>query len=226
MDQEAIDQDTEIEYVLTETYISGKPKESAFWWTSFFIVLLAGMSVWHWELLKQVGSSFLLADELTYSAPSHLYRLLSSTLIHADLGHLLSNLIIFIYLSYFIVGYFGVSVLFAGFGFGAFINLIVLNQAVGAGGILGASGVCYWLAGFWLISYFLIDLRKSLKQRLLRSLGVALAVFMPSSAFDPHISYLSHFLGFVLGLGSGLFFYVLFRTKIKSKEVFVALREP
>ncbi len=75
------------------------------------------------------------------------------------------------------------------------------------------------MGGVWLVLYFLLDRRKSIVQRSLRALGVGLALFMPSEAFDPHISYKSHFIGFSLGVLFGLLYYSIHRDTFRAAEV-------
>lgn len=48
-------------------------------------------------------------------------------------------------------------------------------------------------------------------------MGVALAVFMPSTAFDPQISYGAHLVGFLVGLVSGgVYYYFRRHTFLKA----------
>jgi len=80
--------------------------------------------------------------------------------------------------------------------------------------LIGASGVVFWMGGAWLALYVMIEVRRTLKQRLLRALGVGLLLFFPSEAFDPQVSYLTHAVGFAMGLVSGLLVYFINRKKI------------
>ncbi len=82
--------------------------------------------------------------------------------------------------------------------------------------MIGASGVVFWMGGAWLALYVMIEVRRTLKQRLLRALGVGLLLFFPSEAFDPQVSYLTHAVGFAMGLVSGLLVYFINRKKYRE----------
>ena len=141
------------------------------------------------------------------------WRLWTTLFAHGDGGHLISNSLLFFIFGYFLSGYFGIFVfpLLAMF-IGGFTNAIILRFYAPEISLIGVSGVVYWMGGMWLVLYLLLDLQRSLTQRILRSVGVALAVFMPSAAFDPQTSYGAHLVGFILGVASG-FIYYFFRRK-------------
>jgi rhomboid protease GluP len=148
------------------------------------------------------------------------WRAWTTLFVHADLKHLLSNSMLFFILGSFLHGYFG-WVAFPALAFlsGGAVNLLVLSGMKEEIKLIGVSGVVFWMGGFWLILYFLIDRRRSLTQRALRAAGVGLALFMPAEAFDPTISYAAHFFGFVAGVAVGLTYYMVRRAAIKDAEV-------
>ena len=93
--------------------------------------------------------------------------------------------------------------------------------------LIGASGIVFWMGGFWLVLYYFLDTRRSLAQRTFRSIGVGLLLFMPAEAFDAGVSYQTHFVGFSLGVLCGLIYYWLKRSRFRSAEVIeTVIEEP
>jgi len=148
------------------------------------------------------------------------WRAWTTLFVHADAHHLLANCVLFFILGMFVFGYFGAVVFpFLALAVGGVANLYVLSGMRNETQLIGMSGVVFWLGGFWLLLYFLIDRRRSLGARAMRAGGVALGLFMPAEAFDPSISYQTHLTGFVLGLACALIFYVFNRDKIRRAEI-------
>lgn len=148
------------------------------------------------------------------------WRAWSTLLVHENLRHVLSNSLLFFIVGIFLNGYFGLLVFpLAAFFFGGVTNLIVLQTMPETVQLIGASGIVFWMGGCWLALYFFLDRRKSLPQRALRALGVALVLFMPAEAFDPSISYKAHGVGFILGVVFGLLLYLWQSAKFHAAEV-------
>lgn len=183
---------------------------------SLFIALV---SIIEWN--NHFGLSDLLdsSRQLVYGKGEY-WRLWTATLVHSDLKHLLSNLFMFFILGWFLFGYFG-SVLFplSAFIMGGVINALILPTYNPFTTLVGASGIVFYLGGVWLALYFLIQRQYSLLQRILRTGGVALALFMPSEAFDPGVSYRTHFLGLFVGAVVGTVYYFFNQKKFKSAEI-------
>ena len=125
---------------------------------------------------------------------------------------LLSNSFFFFIFASLIYGYFG-FLLFpaAAFLFGGLINLIVLHGMPSTTQLVGASGVVFWMGGFWLMMAFFIDRRRSVLHRSLKTLGISFVLFFPSEAFNPTTSYKAHLIGFFMGILFGLGIYGLFK---------------
>jgi rhomboid protease GluP len=148
------------------------------------------------------------------------WRAWTTLFVHADAKHLLSNSLLFFILGSFVFGYFGyLAFPVLAFAAGGLTNLMVLAGMRPETQLIGASGVVFWMGGFWLVLYFLIDRRKSLTQRALRATGVGIVLFFPAEAFDPGISYMSHLLGFFSGIMFGAIFYLFNRRKIQRAEI-------
>jgi rhomboid protease GluP len=147
------------------------------------------------------------------------WRAWTTLFAHADLGHLLSNTLLFIPLTYLLTAYFGLW-FFPLFGFflGGIMNLIVLKTLPNEATLLGVSGVVYWMGAAWFTLFILIDKRKHLKARFANVLFLTLMLFVPET-YSPQISYLSHFIGFILGILSALVFYYLKKDEFARAEV-------
>lgn len=146
------------------------------------------------------------------------WRIFTATLIHADLGHLASNLYMLGILGYFVFGYFGKWMFpiwtFLGSGLVNWLSVATYPPQVR---LLGASGWVYLLGGFWLTSYLLIQRQYRFSQRLIRVLGIALMVFFPTS-FEPTTSYRAHFFGFAIGIAMALVNFSINKNKIRKFE--------
>lgn len=217
---------TEFEYKLQSTWLNRPPKKSAGLLTAWMILFLILISLFYWNnpnaLRLMPASRFEVMEQHQY------WRLWSTLFAHTDPGHLLSNSLTFFVVGYFLIGYFSAWFFpVAAIVIGGVTNWLALWTYSPEVRLIGISGVVYWMAGAWLVLYFLLDITKTRTQRALRALGVALAVFMPSSAFDPSISYITHLIGFVFGVLSGAIYYYLNREKFKAAEVYevISLQE-
>jgi len=200
-------------WVVTETWLSRKPAADAFLVSALATMFLAIGSLVYWNDIAG-ASGLMKASQSQVFERNQLWRLFTALLAHGDEKHLLSNSFLFFVLGGFINGYFG-SKLFPAlaFLFGALTNLIILKTMSPETSLLGASGIVFWLGGVWLTLYYLIDIKRSHRQRILRTLGVAIVLFFPAEAFDPSTSYRSHFLGFFFGVLAALVHYFFHRQK-------------
>jgi rhomboid protease GluP len=193
--------------VVRATWLTQKPKTHAALvaaWALFFLTFAAIIYLRDWgSLASWMGSN----GEEVFQKKEY-WRLWTSLFAHADAGHLISNSLLFFIFGYFLYGYFGLLV----FPFGAILAgglvqaLSLLTYPPGMN-LIGMSGVVYWMGGFWLFLYLNLDQQRTLTQRWLRVLGVSLALFMPSSAFDPQVSYRAHLIGFLVGALMGAAYY-------------------
>lgn len=220
------DDSTEFEYKLVSTWLNKKPKKSAgllIAWV-IFAVILACLTYWK----NPSAHGLMPASRFDVMGQQQYWRLWTTLFAHADPGHLLSNSLTLFVVGYFLIGYFSLWFFpVAALAIGGVTNWIALWTYPPEVRLIGISGVVYWMAGAWLVLYFFLDKTKTRTQRSLRALGVALAVFMPSSAFDPSISYITHLIGFVLGVLSGTIYYFLNKTKFTKAEAYeiISLQE-
>lgn len=180
---------------------------------------LAIGSLIYWQDIQ--GLSSLMPASFQKVFIEHEYwRAWSTNLAHSNEKHLLSNSFFFFIFSFFLSGYFNFLLFpLAAFFFGGVINFLVLRQMPETAVLIGASGIVYWMGAVWLSLYTLLETKLRLGQRLLRAAGVALALFFPTEAFDPQVSYQSHFLGFIFGILVGVIYYFFKRKEFLSAEV-------
>lgn len=204
---------------IVETWLSAKPKASAFNVALFSTLTLLLIHVLVWDHGIGLYEHLVASGDLVFGSQREWGRVFSAALIHADFGHLLSNGLLFFILSYYLSGYFGWA-LFPGLAlvFGGIINFTVLWNYPPEVRLLGASGVVYWMGGVWLSLYVALDRRRSLSQRLIRALGVGLLLFLPSEAFDPKVSYLAHAVGFAYGVLTGALYFVWRKAEFRRAE--------
>lgn len=146
------------------------------------------------------------------------WRLVTSIFVHGDSGHLLSNLLFLTIFSYYNFSYFGKSVFpYSAIFFGVLTNIATLAGMNEMVYLVGASGVVYYLGGFWLVIYVFVERQKSIRQRIGRSLGVGLVLLGPGT-FSPETSYMAHLWGFVFGIFFALVYFSLNKKRIRSYE--------
>ena len=214
-------------WVIKETWLSQKPNPLGAFTSAVVTFTLALVSLIYWRDFFH-AQSWMPASGKTVFENHEFWRAWTSLFIHADEKHLFSNSFLFFILGSFLIGYFGYLLFpILGLFIGGLVNLFVLSRLPADVQLIGASGVVYWMGGTWLILYFLLDTKRSLYQRSLRSVGVALLLFVPAEAFDPSISYLSHSAGFFAGLVSGGLYYLFQSKKFLSAVVKeLAVEEP
>lgn len=195
---------------LSQPHFSGAKLGALFFWG---LCVLLSTFYWHHPL----GSELLAKGALVFKE-GQWYRLLTSLFIHGDLKHLLSNSLMLLILSYYVIEYYGVR-LFMTYAlmFGVLTNALTLSQMRPEIGLLGASGVVYFLWGLWLSLYVFIQRSVTLSRRVGKVVAVTLFLLVPSS-FDPQVSYLAHGIGFSVGLGAGVGHFLIFKKKIRSFE--------
>ena len=147
------------------------------------------------------------------------WRAFTAPLLHANIEHLGSNALFFGGLAFLLNGYFGFWAFpVLSFLSGGLINLIVLPSYSPGTTIVGASGIVCFMAAFWLALYFGIERGLSIVRRLMNTAAFAMVLFIPE-VLHVDVSYLSHAVGFVLGIVAGTLYFVLNRRVIRTHEV-------
>lgn len=160
----------------------------------------------------------LFASRANIFAEGEYWRLVTSTFIHGDLSHFLANSLMLFILSVVTYSFYGAffTTTFVILS-GTIINLLTLYSHSKEISLVGASGVVYCLWGFWLILYFCLERHKTVIGRILRIGAVFLVLLVPSS-YDPQTSYRAHYIGFVVGVFIGLFYFAARFRKLYSFE--------
>lgn len=207
------------DFVIRETLLSRKPNPLASLAMAVSTLAVVGLSILAWQNWGGAEDLMSASREAVYQKHEY-WRAWTTLFVHGDAKHLLSNIFLFFILGTFLTGYFGISlVLTSAFFMGGLTNLLVLATMPLQTQLIGLSGVVFWMGGAWLILYFLIDRKRSLLQRFLRAMGVALVIFMPAETFDPSVSYKSHFVGFFLGIIAGLLYFSVEKKALRNAEV-------
>lgn len=213
------------ETVIRATWLSRRPSPGARMTVAWSLAALTlGTSVywrdpWGW------------ADEMPATRRAvfqghQIWRLWTSVLAHADLGHFAANSLLFVLLGYFLAGYFGARVFpFGAFLFAGLVNGVAISTYPEETRLLGASGMVCWMGGAWLALYLFLNRQISPWQRLIRAAGVAILLFAPSETYDPKISYRTHLIGFVVGILCGGLYFLAHRRRFRSAEVTEILSE-
>lgn len=183
---------------------------------SVTIVILGTLFFWSGALKANElmpASKYFVFEQKEY------WRLWTALFAHADLSHLFGNLFLFFPFAYYLAGYFGFFFFpFIGFFMGGVTNLLVLQFMPEKVSVIGASGVVHWMGAAWMTLAFLIDRRESKGKRLIKSLGISMILFLPE-VYKPEISYSSHFIGYLLGVLSGILFYLVFKNRFIQAEI-------
>ena len=204
------------EYI-AETHLSRKPRKDSIGVAICTLLVACLFSLLYWQGPPAIRA--LLPASLKEIVQKHEYwRLLTAIFVHADLSHLFANAIALTFFSYLLYGYFG-ALVFPCFALiaGAIVNLICILTYPAGSTLVGASGLVYWMAGFWLTIFLLVERRYSLYNRILRVFGFAMITLVPTT-FDPAVSYRAHTLGFVFGILFAIFYFVVKKEFFRKAE--------
>jgi rhomboid protease GluP len=207
-----------VNYVVKETYFSKKPERDGYYagLLSFLGILIP--TVLYWQNMYSLPGN-VEGVPLQVFKNHQYWRLFTALTIHTDLAHLLSNGVLLVFLAYLLYGYFGFWVYpMLMVAAGALTNLFSLMTYPPEASLVGASGLIYVMAFFWLTLYLLVQRRYSIGGRLLRSVGFALAVFFPTS-YDPHVSYRTHAIGAGIGMILGIGYFLIRKDRLREAEV-------
>lgn len=205
-------------YRVVKTLISSRPRENSFLVALIGTLVMFVVSLYAWQDGGELMATFKGDSDAIFTA-GEFFRLFTSILLHAHLKHLISNAVFFLFFSYLLYGYFGFWIYpFLCFLLGGLVNYLTLLTYSEGISIIGASGVVYLMAGFWFTGYLYIERSRPASRRTLHVFGVSMLLLIPS-AFNPEVSYVSHFIGFIVGITAGIFYLILMRDYIREKEV-------
>jgi rhomboid protease GluP len=210
--------DDELIPVVKETHLSQKPSEESGFVAAMSLAVIVGASLIYWFDIAGLASKLPANGERVFRHNEY-WRLFTTIFVHADLRHLLSNAVGVGALSYLLYGYFGSIVYpWISLGSGVVITLVALTTYPPHVYLLGASGVIYFMAAFWLTLYLFLERRYSTGKRFLRATGFALIVLVPTS-FNPETSYRTHGLGFIVGVIFAIIYFIVYRDGFRSAEI-------
>lgn len=198
---------------LVKTLLSEKPSAQS--------VLLGMMSLAVLVFIYSLNHQYFTANGIMVFEEHQYWRAFTTSLIHADANHLGHNVLFFTGLAILLHHYFGWVIFpLVSFLTGGLINLIALKIYPPEVHLVGISGVIYFMAGFWLTLYMLIERRLSLVRRSINIIALSL-IFLFPEAFSARVSYLAHGLGFLFGFSFGLIYFMVKRKFIRSQEVWM-----
>jgi rhomboid protease GluP len=211
-------------YRVRETLLSRKPQEWSLEVAGFFLAVILGISLLAWRN----GATLLPVLAATRDGVlerGEYWRLLTAVAVHADVMHVLSNVFLLTFFTYLLFGYFGFWVFpVLSLAMGGLTNYIALLTYPPNVILLGASGLVYWMAGFWLSMYLLVERSVRAQTRILRAVCLGLLVLLPTT-FQANVSYRSHAIGLGLGVASALAYFWRNRESIRAAER-VEVEEP
>jgi rhomboid protease GluP len=211
----------ELSYRVRETLLSRKPRQGSFQVALLSVLTILGITVLAW-VNEAAVLPILAATSEGILQERQYWRLVTAVAVHADITHFLSNALLLLPLSYLLFGYFGFWIFpVLSLGMAGLINYLSLLTYPAGVSLLGASGMVYWMAGFWLGMYLLVERRVGMGMRLLRAVCLALLVLVPST-FQENVSYRTHAIGFGLGAVSALAYFRRNRASIRTTEVLEA----
>ena len=207
-----------LEFRIKSTLLSQKPREGSLWIALLSVMVLLFVSLLCWRDPSLLN--LLAASRHQVVGEQEYWRLLTTTAIHADLTHFLSNTILFAFFTFLLYGYFGFWVFpVAVLALGSLTHYLSLLTYPENTQLIGASGLVYLMAGFWLTSYVLVERSHPLKKRVLVAMGIALIVLVPSS-LSPGVSYRTHAIGCGMGILAALGYFQARKEQIRSLETF------
>ncbi len=178
-----------------------------------------------WYFWNIYPEHFEITHEIIFKAHQW-WRLPLGVLIHGDFNHFLSNSLFLSILSFFIARTFGAKILFGvGIIMGVITHLITLFFMEDHIGLVGASGMLYAFWGLWFSLYFLIDRFNNIHRKVMKIFAISLLLLIPQN-FEPHVSYLAHFIGFIVGITFGVIVYYSKRSLILSYEKYKYILDP
>jgi rhomboid protease GluP len=206
------------------TLLSTKPREWSWEISALFLIVILGISLLAWQNGAALLPALAATPEGVFEKRQY-WRLLTAVAVHADVMHVLSNVILLTFFTYLLFGYFGFWVFpVLSLAMAALTNCISLLTYPPEVNLIGASGLVYWMAGFWFSMYLLVERSVRFGTRVLRVVCLSLLVLAPTS-FQASVSYRTHAIGLGLGAMSAVVYFLCKRNSIRAAEV-VEVDEP
>lgn len=205
-------------YRVRETLLSRKPREWSLEIAVLSLCVILGASLLAWRDGAALLPTLAATPDGVFARHEY-WRLLTAVAVHGSVMHVLGNVFLLTFFTYLLFGYFGfwvfpvLSLVMAGS-----INAIALLTYPAGVSLLGASGLVYWMAGFWLSMYLLVERSVRPGTRVLRVVCLGLLVLLPTT-FQANVSYRSHAIGLGLGVVSAFLYFQRNRASIRAAEV-------
>jgi rhomboid protease GluP len=202
-----------IESKLVETYLSKKKYNYGLVVSVFFLTACIVTSLFYWNESQQI-SSYLSANPQSVFKDKEYWRLITTLFAHGGIEHLLSNSLMLFFLTYFVTSFYGYFISIPlSIIMGALVNLFVLLAFKQNTTLVGISGVIYYLWGLWFVLYLFIDETITFTRRLVKVFAIFFILLVPTS-YSPTTSYLAHYIGFAVGVLTGLGLYPFFKGRL------------
>ncbi len=204
-----------MEKKLTRTLLSKRPGDGSIFIGIFSLLVLLAVFLFTGRAFEANG--VLIFDKGEW------WRAFTTTLMHADFVHLGHNALFFTLFAVLLNTYFGwIMFPLVSFIMGGIINILTLSFYPKEIYLVGISGVIYFMASFWMTSYVLIERKMKFHRRLIVATGISLALFCPDLMhLEEKVSYLSHALGFALGIPTALLWFRFHRDEIRAQEIWI-----
>lgn len=204
-----------MEMRLTRTFLSKKPGDANVFIGVFAFLVLLAIFLFSGRSLE--ASGVLVFDKGEW------WRIFTTSLMHADFVHLGHNALFFMVFAVLLNTYFGWFIFpVMSFLMGGLINLLTLSYYPKEVTLVGISGVIYFMAAFWMTSYVMIERKMKFGRRMIIATGISLALFCPDVVnLEERVSYLSHALGFALGVPSALLWFYWNKKLVRNEEVWI-----
>lgn len=184
------------------SFLAERPSKRAFVFSSLYAMAAAVVSVLSWR--SEVFEDRLVGNPEKIFSGGEWYRLVTSLFLHADIAHLLANMLFLVPFGGLLTFYFGWRVFpVLGIVLGIVAQFLSLKTYAPNMNLLGSSGLLYVLFGLWLSLYYRAESHLTRGRRLMRILGFGLAMLVPSQV-ERAVSYRTHYIGLALGLAAGI----------------------
>jgi rhomboid protease GluP len=179
----------------------------------FFLSTCIITSLFYWNESIEL-SKLLSANPQNVFKEKEYWRLFTTLFAHGGIEHLLSNSLMLFFLTYFVTSFYGYFISIPlSLTMGALVNLLVLLAFKQNTTLVGISGIIYYLWGLWFVLYLFIDETITFIRRLVKVFAIFFILLVPTS-YSPTTSYLAHYIGFAVGVLTGLAIYPFFRNKL------------
>ena len=203
--------------VVKETHLSRAPLASSRRVAGASVGILDAASTTLWLDLLGLGDQLAATSEGLFDRHEY-WRALTAIAVHTDLLHLAANALPFGVFAFLLYGYYGFFIYpVSTCGLGAAVTVLTLSTYPNPTSLVGASGVVYLMAAFWLTLYLLVERRISPAKRLVRAAGFVMIVLLPTT-LEPLVSYRAHAVGFAVGVVFGAGYFVCTKSALRRSE--------